>query len=69
LLITSEEDIDESGEYIIFDKNGNFTNIYFHKDNIKAATNELLTFLETGLPERSLENVLEELFENELKEI
>lgn len=63
LLITSEEDIDESGEYIIFDKNGNFTNIYCHQDNIKAATNELLKLLETGLPERSLENVLEELFE------
>ncbi|ABQ03661.1 SMI1/KNR4 family protein [Flavobacterium johnsoniae] len=59
----SEEDINESGEYVIFDKNGNFANIYCHQDNIKAATNELLKHLETGLPERSLENVLEELFE------
>lgn len=59
----SEEDINESGEYVIFDKNGNFANIYCHQDNIKTATNELLKHLETGLPERSLENVLEELFE------
>lgn len=59
----SEEDINESGEYVIFDKNGTFANIYCHQDNIKATTNELLKHLETGLPERSLENVLEELFE------
>lgn len=61
--ITSEEDIDESGEYVIFDKNGNFANLYCHQDTIKAATDQLLEFLESGLPERSLENVLEELFE------
>ncbi|MCP2028037.1 hypothetical protein L1276_003205 [Flavobacterium sp. HSC-32F16] len=61
--ITSEEDIDESGEYIIFDKNGNFANLYCHQDNIKAATDQLLEFLKSGLPERTLENVLEELFE------
>lgn len=61
--IMSEEDINESGEYVIFDKNENFTNIYCHQDNIKATTNQLLELLESGLPERSLENVLEELFE------
>jgi len=61
--ITSEEDIQESSEYVIFDKNGNFTNIYCHQDNIKAATDQLLIFLESGLPERTLEDVLEELFE------
>ncbi|MCM0665816.1 SMI1/KNR4 family protein [Flavobacterium tyrosinilyticum] len=61
--MTSEEDIEESSEYVIFDQNGNFTNIYCHQDNIKATTDQLLDFLESGLPERSLENVLEELFE------
>lgn len=61
--MTSEEDIEESSEYVIFDRNGNFINIYCHQDNIKATTNQLLEFLESGLPERSLENVLEELFE------
>lgn len=61
--MTSEEDIEESSEYVIFDRNGNFTNIYCHQDTIKATTDQLLDFLESGLPERSLENVLEELFE------
>ncbi|WP_343704848.1 SMI1/KNR4 family protein [Flavobacterium sp.] len=59
----SEEDINESGEYVIFDKNGNFANIYCHQDKIKSTVNQLLELLESGLPGRSLENVLEELFE------
>lgn len=59
----SEEDINESGEYVIFDKNGNFANIYCHQDKIKSTINQLLELLESGLPGRSLENVLEELFE------
>ncbi|WP_294963624.1 SMI1/KNR4 family protein [uncultured Flavobacterium sp.] len=61
--MTSQEDVEESGEYVIFDKNGNFTNIYCHQDTIKATANQLLELLESGLPERSFENVLEELFE------
>ena len=59
----SEEDINESGEYVIFDKNGNFANIYCHQDKIKSTVNQLLELLESGLPGRSLENVLEELLE------
>ncbi|RYJ39321.1 hypothetical protein NU08_1629 [Flavobacterium anhuiense] len=59
----SEEDINESGEYVIFDKNGSFANIYCHQDKIKSTVNQLLELLESGLPGRSLENVLEELFE------
>lgn len=61
--IMAEEDNYESGEYIIFDKNGNFMNLYSHQDNLEKTKNQLLKLLETGLPERSLENVLEELFE------
>lgn len=61
--IMSEEDNYESGEYVIFDKNGNFMNLYCHQDNLGKTKNQLLKLLESGLPERSLENVLEELFE------
>ena len=61
--IMSEEDINESGEYIIFDKNGNFTNIYCHQDSIDDTANQLLELLESGISERTLEDVLEELFE------
>lgn len=61
--IMSEEDINESGEYIIFDKNGNFTNIYCHQDSIDDTANQLLELLVSGIPERTLEDVLEELFE------
>lgn len=61
--IMAEEDNYESGEYIIFDKNGNFMNLYCHQDNLGKTKNQLLKLLESGLPERSLENVLEELFE------
>lgn len=61
--IMAEEDNYESGEYVIFDKNGNFMNLYCHQDNLGKAKNQLLKLLESGLPERSLENVLEELFE------
>ncbi|MFB9077642.1 SMI1/KNR4 family protein [Flavobacterium procerum] len=61
--ITSEEDNYESGEYIIFDKNGNFMNLYCHQDNLLKTRNQLLKLLESGLSKRSLENVLEELFE------
>jgi len=61
--IMAEEDSYESGEYVIFDKNGNFTNVYCHQNNIGKTKNQLLKLLETGIPERSLENVLEELFE------
>ncbi|MFC0778195.1 hypothetical protein [Flavobacterium sp. HJSW_4] len=61
--IMAEEDNYESGEYIIFDKNGNFMNLYSHQDNLEKTKNQLLKLSGTGLPERSLENVLEELFE------
>ncbi|UUF15161.1 MULTISPECIES: SMI1/KNR4 family protein [Flavobacterium] len=61
--IMSEEDINESGEYIIFDKNGNFTNIYCHQDSIDDTANQLLELLVSGIQERTLEDVLEELFE------
>ncbi len=61
--IMAEEDNYESGEYVIFDKNGNFMNLYCHQDNLVKTKNQLLKLLESGLPERSLENVLEELFE------
>jgi len=61
--IMAEEDNYESGEYVIFDKNGNFMNLYSHQDNLEKTKNQLLKLLGTGLPERSLENVLEELFE------
>lgn len=60
--MTSEEDVEESSEYVIFDQNGNFTNVYCHQDDIKAATDQLLKFLESGLPKRTLKNVLDELF-------
>ncbi len=62
-LIMSEEDNYESGEYVIFDKNGNFMNLYCHQDNILKTKNQLLKLLESDISERSLENVLEELFE------
>ncbi|MBO9582636.1 MAG: hypothetical protein J7574_00605 [Flavobacterium sp.] len=61
--IVAEEDNYESGEYVIFDQNGNFMNLYSHQDNLVKTKNQLLKLLETGIPERSLENVLEELFE------
>ncbi|WP_276379817.1 SMI1/KNR4 family protein [Flavobacterium sp. H4147] len=61
--IMSEEDNYESGEYVIFDKKGHFMNLYSHQDDLGKTKNQLLKLLESGLPERSLENVLEELFE------
>ncbi|MCV2486684.1 SMI1/KNR4 family protein [Flavobacterium sp. SH_e] len=61
--IMAEEDGCESGEYIIFDQNGNFMNLYSHQDNLGKTANQLLKLLETGIPERTLKSVLQELFE------
>lgn len=61
--IMAEEDVCESGEYIIFDKNGNFMNLYSHQDDLGNTANQLLELLETGISERTLKNVLQELFE------
>ncbi|WP_338841843.1 SMI1/KNR4 family protein [Flavobacterium ginsenosidimutans] len=61
--IMAEEDGCESGEYIIFDQNGNFMNLYSHQDDLGKTANQLLKMLETGIPERTLKSVLQELFE------
>ncbi|WP_343615409.1 SMI1/KNR4 family protein [Flavobacterium sp.] len=61
--ISAREDQHQGAEFIVFDKNGNFMNLHSHQEFFEDFADEILGLLESGLPKRSLENVLEEVIE------